>query len=49
MGTVILSIICTLAMWTLGVAMRPMPPGFETTLALATMGGFIMFQLKKKK
>lgn len=52
MGTVIISIICTLAMWVIGTAMNLKPPGFGTTLAVATMGGFIMFQLyqlKKKK
>ena len=51
MGTVIISIICTLAMWVIGTAinLKPQGLGLGTTLAVATMGGFIMFQLKKKK
>ncbi len=41
MGTVIISIICALVMWIIGTAMNLKPPGFGTTLAIATMGGFV--------
>ncbi len=49
MGTVVISMICTMIMWFIGTAFDLRAPGLETALSVATMGGFIMYQLKKKK
>ena len=53
MSTVIISIVCTLAAWLAGAVLDMSPnlnaPGLPAALAVSTMGGFIMYQLKKKK
>lgn len=53
MWTVFLSVICTFVAYWVGAAIEISPginfPGFGNALAVITMGGFIMFQLKRVK
>ncbi len=52
MGMVVLSVFCSLAAYIVGSAIEIMPginlPGFGIALSGITMGGFLMFQLRKK-
>ena len=53
MGMVFASVICTFAAYIFGLSIESVPtndiPGFGLALAVTVMGGFIMFQLTRKK